>query len=157
LAKRGRRPAFRTPRVCCVVPNNLPTLGLTAYDLAYAEKAEQDSAIEAKVFNCKQRETSFAMPSFCSLSEGFIGAHQNTLENAPVIVVTWVLLSSRTFRELIIWLATYRTVIAGLHYPIAAAAACGFWSFTRIFYMILYGTGEPKKVHSFHFRSQPGL
>ncbi|KAH9995997.1 hypothetical protein BJV77DRAFT_187579 [Russula vinacea] len=77
------------------------------YPQAYAEKAEQESAIEAKVFNCTQR------------------AHQNTLENAPVIVLT--------------------TLITGLHYPIAAAAGCGFWSFTRILYMLRYGTGEPKK------------
>jgi glutathione S-transferase len=40
------------------------------YPQAYAEKAEQESSMDAKIFNCKQR------------------AHQNTLENAPVMVVS---------------------------------------------------------------------
>ena len=31
-----------------------------------------------------------------SSSNTFTGSHQNTLENVPVIVVTWVLFSSRT-------------------------------------------------------------
>jgi len=57
LAVRGGKPAYHTPRVSCAVPNNLLTFGLTAYDLAYAEKAEQESSNEAKVFNCLQRET----------------------------------------------------------------------------------------------------
>jgi len=86
------------------------------------------------------------MFSFFSSSEVFIGAHQNTLENVPVVVLTWVLLSSRTFRELITLVTTYRTLIGGLHYPIPAAVVCGLWCFTRIFYTIRYGTGEPDKV-----------
>jgi len=43
------------------------------YPRAYAEKAEQDASLEAKVFNCVQR------------------AHQNTLENVPVAFVTTLL------------------------------------------------------------------
>jgi hypothetical protein len=74
-----------------------------------------------------------------------------------VVILTWVLLSSRTPRELTILLAIYRTLIGGLRYPIFAAAACGFWSVTRILYMIRYGTGEPKKVFVFLFRSYPGI
>jgi glutathione S-transferase len=89
------------------------------------------------------------MSSFCSSSEGFTGAHQNTLENVPVVVVTWVFLSSRTFRGLITLLTNYRTLIGGLRYPIPAAVACGLWTFTRIIYTIRYGTGEPKKVFPF--------
>jgi glutathione S-transferase len=78
-----------------------------AYPQAYADKAEQESSNEAKVFNCMQR------------------AHQNTLENVPVIVLM--------------------TLISGFRYPIAAAAACGLWTVTRIMYTLRYGTGEPKK------------
>ncbi|KAF8481836.1 hypothetical protein DFH94DRAFT_681184 [Russula ochroleuca] len=89
------------------------------YPQAYAEKAEQESSMDAKIFNCKQR------------------AHQNTLENVPEVILT--------------------TLIGGLRYPIFAAAACGFWSVTRILYMIRYGTGEPKKVFVFLFRSYPGI
>ncbi|KAF8481833.1 membrane-associated proteins in eicosanoid and glutathione metabolism [Russula ochroleuca] len=77
------------------------------YPQAYAEKAEQESSMDAKIFNCKQR------------------AHQNTLENAPVMVVS--------------------TLIGGLRYPILSAALCGFWSFMRVLYTVRYGTGEPKK------------
>lgn len=40
------------------------------YPQAYADKAEQESSNEAKVFNCMQR------------------SHQNTLENVPVVVLT---------------------------------------------------------------------
>ena len=43
-------------------------------------------------------------------------------------------------------LAYYRTLIGGLRYPIPAAVACAFWSFTRIIYTLRYGTGEPNKV-----------
>jgi len=90
-----------------------------AYPQAYAEKAEQESSKEAMVFNCTQR------------------AHQNTLENVPVVILT--------------------TLIGGLRYPIPAAVACGFWSFTRIIYTLRYGTGEPKKralVFRFNFIAQ---
>ncbi|KAF8506581.1 hypothetical protein F5888DRAFT_10435 [Russula emetica] len=78
-----------------------------AYPQPYADKAEQESSTDAKVFNCMQR------------------AHQNTLENVPVVVLT--------------------TLISGFRYPIPAAAACGLWAVARIMYTIRYGTGEPKK------------
>jgi len=78
-----------------------------AYPQAYADKAEQESSMEAKVFNCKQR------------------AHQNTLENVPVVAVT--------------------TLISSLYYPLPAAAACGLWTSSRYMYTLGYGSGEPKK------------
>ncbi|KAH9964221.1 hypothetical protein BC827DRAFT_1154181 [Russula dissimulans] len=74
---------------------------------AYADKTEQEASKEAMVFNCAQR------------------AHQNTLENVPVIVLT--------------------TLIGGLHYPIPAAAGCALWSLARIIYTVCYTTGEPRK------------
>ncbi|KAI9509532.1 hypothetical protein F5148DRAFT_746532 [Russula earlei] len=79
-----------------------------AYPRAYAEKAEQEASKEALVFNCAQR------------------AHQNTLENGPVIVIT--------------------TLIGGLRYPILAAAVCALWSLTRVVYTVRYSSGEPRKV-----------
>jgi hypothetical protein len=66
-----------------------------------------------------------------------------------VVVLAWVILSLYTFREFITVLATCRTLIGGLRYPILAAVGCGLWSFTRILYTIRYGTGEPKKVFLF--------
>ena len=51
--------------------------------------------------------------------------------------------------KLITLLASYRTLIGGLRYPISAAVTCGFWSFTRIIYTLRYGTGVPKKVFVF--------
>lgn len=92
------------------------------------------------------------MSLFNFISKGFTGAHQNTIENVPVIVLPWVLWSSFAFRKLIILLPTYRTLIAGIRYPIPAAVACGFWSFTRIIYTLRYGTGEPSKVICFAFQ-----
>ncbi|KAH9964219.1 hypothetical protein BC827DRAFT_57497 [Russula dissimulans] len=81
------------------------------YPQAYADKTEQEASKEAMVFNCAQR------------------AHQNTLENVPVIVLT--------------------TLIGGLHYPIPAAAGCALWSLARIIYTVRYTTGEPRKVFCF--------
>jgi len=78
-----------------------------SYPLAYADKAEQEASKEAMIFNCMQR------------------AHQNTLENAPVVVLT--------------------TVISGLRYPIPAAAGCGLWVLSRFVYTVRYGAGDPKK------------
>ena len=54
------------------------------------------------------------------------GAHQNTLEVAPIIIGS--------------------TLIAGLAHPVAAAALCGTWAVSRILYTIGYSTGDPKKV-----------
>ncbi|THH18551.1 hypothetical protein EW146_g2459 [Bondarzewia mesenterica] len=77
------------------------------YPQMYADKAEQEASTEALKFNCKQR------------------AHQNTLENMPVILTT--------------------TLITSLKYPKFAAAACGIWAFSRVFYTLGYATGDTKK------------
>ncbi|KZV73891.1 membrane-associated proteins in eicosanoid and glutathione metabolism [Peniophora sp. CONT] len=47
------------------------------YPLAYAEKAEQEASVHAKVFNCRQR------------------AHANTLENVPSAIVLTTLTGLR--------------------------------------------------------------
>ncbi|KAH7886372.1 hypothetical protein F5I97DRAFT_1937227 [Phlebopus sp. FC_14] len=52
-------------------------------------------------------------------------AHQNTLEHFPFILVT--------------------TLVTGVKYPVLAASACAFWSFTRILYTIGYTSGDPAK------------
>ncbi|KAG6919877.1 hypothetical protein DXG01_015585 [Tephrocybe rancida] len=77
------------------------------YPQLYAEKAEAAASKDALIFNCAQR------------------AHQNTLENLPIIYAT--------------------TLLAGLKYPIVAASACATWSVARIFYTRGYLTGDPKK------------
>ncbi|VDB87879.1 unnamed protein product [Peniophora sp. CBMAI 1063] len=53
------------------------TAAKVEYPRAYAEKAEQEASVAAKVFNCRQR------------------AHANTLENAPGIVITGLLTGLR--------------------------------------------------------------
>ncbi|KAF8273985.1 hypothetical protein EI94DRAFT_1794639 [Lactarius quietus] len=77
------------------------------YPQPYADKAEQEASKDALIFNCVQR------------------AHQNTLENLPIIVMT--------------------TLISGIHYPKYAAVACGMWSFLRVIYTKGYSTGVPAK------------
>ncbi|GLB35951.1 putative MAPEG family protein [Lyophyllum shimeji] len=77
------------------------------YPQMYAEKAEVAASRDALIFNCAQR------------------AHQNTLENIPIVYVT--------------------TVLTGLKYPILAATACGIWSVSRIAYTRGYLTGDPAK------------
>lgn len=88
-------------------------------------------------------------------SNALTGSHQNTLENVPVIVLTWVVFSSRALFGLITLWQLYRTLISGFHYPIPAAAACGVWTVSRIMYTLCYGSGEPKKV-SVSMKSKPG-
>ncbi|KAI0308310.1 hypothetical protein B0F90DRAFT_1813589 [Multifurca ochricompacta] len=78
------------------------------YPRPYADKAEQEASNDALIFNCLQR------------------AHQNTLENIPVIVIT--------------------TLIGALRYPVSAALACGLWSFARVVYTKGYASGDPKRV-----------
>ncbi|TFK36911.1 hypothetical protein BDQ12DRAFT_686077 [Crucibulum laeve] len=77
------------------------------YPQLYAEKSEADSKKEAYLFNCAQR------------------AHQNTLENIPIIFIT--------------------TIISGLKFPVLSAAACAYWTLARISYTRGYVTGDPKK------------
>ncbi|ETW87083.1 MAPEG family [Heterobasidion irregulare TC 32-1] len=77
------------------------------YPRLYAEKAEQDASIDALKFNCAQR------------------AHQNTLENMPIILTT--------------------SLVTALSYPKLAGVACGCWSVARVLYTSGYATGDPKK------------
>ncbi|KAF5385167.1 hypothetical protein D9615_001343 [Tricholomella constricta] len=77
------------------------------YPQLYAEKAEAAASKDALIFNCAQR------------------AHQNTLENIPIVYVT--------------------TLLTGLKYPILAASACAMWSVSRIGYTRGYLTGDPSK------------
>lgn len=77
------------------------------YPQAYASKEEQEASKDALIFNCVQR------------------AHQNTLENLPIIVMT--------------------TVISAIRYPTYAAIGCGMWSFLRIVYTMGYSTGIPRR------------
>ncbi|KAF8973615.1 hypothetical protein BDZ97DRAFT_380986 [Flammula alnicola] len=77
------------------------------YPQMYAEKAEADASKDALLFNCAQR------------------AHQNTLENIPMIYTL--------------------TLVTGTRFPIIAASALGFWSLSRASYTRGYITGDPKK------------
>jgi len=52
-------------------------------------------------------------------------AHQNTLESTPLVFIS--------------------TVVAGLKYPVLAAAMCAAYSFARIIYTIGYKSGQPKR------------
>ncbi|KAF8273984.1 hypothetical protein EI94DRAFT_1714448 [Lactarius quietus] len=78
------------------------------YPQLYAEKADQEARKDAMIFNCVQR------------------AHQNTLENVPVIVLS--------------------TLISAIHHPIYAAIGCGIWTFSRILYTLGYSTGVPNTL-----------
>ncbi|KAJ4484934.1 hypothetical protein C8J55DRAFT_487936 [Lentinula edodes] len=71
----------------------------------YAEQKEVEASVDALKFNCAQR------------------AHQNTLENLPIIYTT--------------------TLVAALKFPKVAAAACAFWSLTRVLYTRGYISGDP--------------
>ncbi|KAK0237793.1 hypothetical protein EDD85DRAFT_557246 [Armillaria nabsnona] len=75
------------------------------YPQLYAEKAQEEASKEAKIFNCAQR------------------AHQNTLENIPVIYTS--------------------TLLTAVYYPTIAAAALGTWVLGRILYTRGYITGDP--------------
>ncbi|KAF8898956.1 hypothetical protein BD779DRAFT_1486393 [Infundibulicybe gibba] len=66
------------------------------YPQLYAEKTEAEASPAAAAFNRAQR------------------AHQNTLENIPMIYVM--------------------TILSGLKYPIPSAIACAFWALSRIAY-----------------------
>ncbi|KAJ3507178.1 hypothetical protein NLJ89_g6453 [Agrocybe chaxingu] len=77
------------------------------YPQLYAEKAEAAASGDANKFNCAQR------------------AHQNTLENIPIVYVL--------------------TLLSGVKYPIFAATTCALWTVSRIFYTRGYITGDPNK------------
>ncbi|PPQ96358.1 hypothetical protein CVT26_005045, partial [Gymnopilus dilepis] len=77
------------------------------YPQMYAEKAQAESSRDAYIFNCAQR------------------AHQNTLENIPILYPT--------------------ALVSGLLYPIPTAIATALWTVGRISYTFGYVSGEPKK------------
>ncbi|KAF8202994.1 hypothetical protein BJ912DRAFT_336381 [Pholiota molesta] len=77
------------------------------YPQMYAEKKEAEDKKEAHLFNCAQR------------------AHQNTLENIPIVYTA--------------------TLVAATKFPVFAASALGFWSLSRVSYTRGYITGDPKK------------
>ncbi|KAJ7750074.1 membrane-associated proteins in eicosanoid and glutathione metabolism [Mycena maculata] len=77
------------------------------YPQLYADKAQMDANPKAIVFNCVQR------------------AHQNTLENLPMLYSM--------------------TLITSLKYPIFAASLLGTWSLARVGYTVGYSTGDPMK------------
>ncbi|KJA25141.1 hypothetical protein HYPSUDRAFT_135445 [Hypholoma sublateritium FD-334 SS-4] len=79
-----------------------------AYPQVYADKAQVEASKDAIRFNCAQR------------------AHQNTLENLPIVYVT--------------------TLLTGLKFPVIAASALGLWTISRVSYTRGYVTGDPAKV-----------
>ena len=74
-----------------------------------------------------------------------IGAHQNTLENIPLVLVSYVcfVISRNTDKR-----DFCSTIITGLQFPVYAAAGCAIWTLSRIAYTRGYITGDPKKVSS---------
>ncbi|KAJ7859585.1 hypothetical protein B0H13DRAFT_2075042 [Mycena leptocephala] len=93
------------------------------YPRAYADKAEMEANENAVRFNCAQR------------------AHQNTLENLPMLYSM--------------------TLITSLKYPVLAASALGLWSLARVGYTLGYSSGNPKKrtnaLSIFHYPIALGL
>jgi len=89
------------------------------YPQLYAEAAQAASSNDVMKFNCTQR------------------AHQNTLENLPVILAS--------------------TAITATKYPILAASLCAGWVFSRVLYTIGYSTGDPGKRNLFQGAHGGGL
>lgn len=59
------------------------------YPQLYAEKAEAAASPAANKFNCAQREALLSFPSSITLTwTRFLGAHQNTLEHMPIVLIT---------------------------------------------------------------------
>ncbi|KDR77511.1 hypothetical protein GALMADRAFT_245666 [Galerina marginata CBS 339.88] len=77
------------------------------YPQLYAEKAEAEASNDAMMFNCAQR------------------AHQNTLENIPLLYVL--------------------TTLVGVKYPILSALSCATWVLSRVSYTRGYIKGGPGK------------
>ncbi|EIM92259.1 uncharacterized protein STEHIDRAFT_27701, partial [Stereum hirsutum FP-91666 SS1] len=86
------------------------------YPRMYADSEAEKDSLNARIFNCTQR------------------AHQNTIENFPIILTT--------------------TLVTASKYPTIAAAACGAVSILRVVYTISYGSGDPEKA-CFIFCSLP--
>jgi len=76
------------------------------YPQMYAEAAQAKASSNAQKFNCTQR------------------AHQNTLENVPIILAG--------------------TAYLGVAHPKFAAASLGLWIVARVIYTVGYSSGEPK-------------
>ncbi|KAJ3760551.1 hypothetical protein EV360DRAFT_81071 [Lentinula raphanica] len=87
------------------------------YPQLYAEQKEVEASTDALKFNCAQR------------------AHQNTLENLPIIYTT--------------------TLVSALKFPKVAAASIAIWSLARVLYTRGYVTGDPaqrnKKGGGLHY------
>ena len=105
-----------------------------------------DASKEAYVFNCAQRIYlllgcySRRINSFLTIA----GAHQNTLENLPIIYVLSVaqfVLSFDTDGH-------FSTLLVGTKYPIVAASACALWSISRISYTCGYIKGNASKART---------
>lgn len=79
-------------------------------------------------FNCAQRK--LVLFSLQQLNEADIskGAHANTLEMFPILLVT--------------------TAITSLQRPFLAAVLSGTWALSRVFYTIGYSTGHHLNVRS---------
>lgn len=60
------------------------------FNIVYADKAEADANKEAYRFNCVQRESTTAVKKVLMLII-FPGAHQNTLEQVPHILLSWAI------------------------------------------------------------------
>ncbi|KAF9476284.1 membrane-associated proteins in eicosanoid and glutathione metabolism [Pholiota conissans] len=86
-----------------------------AYPQMYAEKKQAEDSNDAHLFNCAQR------------------AHQNTLENIPIMYTA--------------------ALVAGLKYPVFAAASLAFWSLSRVSYTLGYITGDPNKRGTILFKA----
>ncbi|KAJ3477250.1 hypothetical protein NLI96_g10594 [Meripilus lineatus] len=95
------------------------------YPQLYAEKSEQSTSKDALVFNCCQR------------------AHQNTLENLPMILVRYVGLEVTGVYDG--QSTTSSTAVTATKYPILAASLCGAWVCFRTLYTLGYSTGNPAK------------
>jgi hypothetical protein len=100
FAVRGRQPAFRTPRVSCGVPAEYaPDLWTDGHMTQHMPRKLTKSSRRRQWLStaCSVR-LDFLCPFFNS-SEGFTGAHQSAVQSAPVVALTWVLWSSRSFRS----------------------------------------------------------
>ncbi|KAK0470577.1 hypothetical protein IW261DRAFT_1516799 [Armillaria novae-zelandiae] len=97
------------------------------YPQLYAEKAQEEASKEAKIFNCAQR------------------AHQNTLENIPMIYTRCVLYAVPVIVDFSLQ-NHCSTFLTAVYYPTIAAAALGTWVLGRILYTRGYITGNPANV-----------
>ncbi|KAF9076057.1 hypothetical protein BDP27DRAFT_1380177 [Rhodocollybia butyracea] len=89
------------------------------YPQAYAELSQVEASVDALKFNCAQR------------------AHQNTLENIPIIVLS--------------------TLVSAVKLPHIAAASCGLWVVSRVLYTRGYVTGKPEKRNAGGFGYLPTI